>query len=184
MDGPDHLRVGDAERDAVTAALHEHFTQGRLTREELDERLTATLSAKTVGDLRAITADLPPVPGLPAGLAGSPAYTGAPTGYPDGPWSGPGGPPGSGPAGKWPAHASRPWGPPARWGPWGPVGWRRSDPRRRGPRPPLFPLVAAGLIAAAVAGFWVLKYVVLICLVVALVQLILRWRHHSRGPRW
>jgi hypothetical protein len=59
MDGPEHLRIGDAERDAVTSALHEHFAQGRLTRDELDERLSATLSAKTVGDLRPITHDLP-----------------------------------------------------------------------------------------------------------------------------
>ncbi|MFB9838987.1 DUF1707 SHOCT-like domain-containing protein, partial [Actinoallomurus acaciae] len=55
----EQLRVGDAERDEVTTALHEHFAQGRLTREELDERLTAALSARTVGDLRAITRDLP-----------------------------------------------------------------------------------------------------------------------------
>jgi hypothetical protein len=43
----EQLRVGDAERDEVTTALHEHFAQGRLTRDELDERLTATLSART-----------------------------------------------------------------------------------------------------------------------------------------
>jgi hypothetical protein len=55
----DRLRVGDAERDQVASALHEHFAQGRLTREELDERLTAALSAKTVGDLRTVTEDLP-----------------------------------------------------------------------------------------------------------------------------
>ena len=27
----EQLRVGDAERDEVTTALHEHFAQGRLT---------------------------------------------------------------------------------------------------------------------------------------------------------
>lgn len=43
----------------MTSALHEHFAQGRLTRDESDERLTATLSAKTVGDLREATRDLP-----------------------------------------------------------------------------------------------------------------------------
>jgi hypothetical protein len=53
------LRVGDAERDEVTSALHEHFAQGRLNQDELDERLTATLSARTVGDLREVTRDLP-----------------------------------------------------------------------------------------------------------------------------
>jgi uncharacterized protein DUF1707 len=57
--GSDHLRVGDAERDEVAVALHDHFAQGRLTRDELDERLEVTLSAKTAGDLREVTRDLP-----------------------------------------------------------------------------------------------------------------------------
>lgn len=57
--GPDFLRIGDAERDRMTESLHEHFAQGRLTAEELDERLSATLAAKTVGDLRAVDRDLP-----------------------------------------------------------------------------------------------------------------------------
>ncbi|MEV5748804.1 DUF1707 domain-containing protein [Actinoallomurus sp. NPDC052308] len=56
------LRIGDAERDAVASALHEHFAQGRLDREELDERLSATLAAKTVGDLRQVARDLPASP--------------------------------------------------------------------------------------------------------------------------
>lgn len=63
----EELRVGDAERDEVAAALHEHFAQGRLTRDELDERLTTALSAKTVGDLRRVTRDLPgAAPAAPA----------------------------------------------------------------------------------------------------------------------
>ncbi|MGP3956413.1 DUF1707 SHOCT-like domain-containing protein [Nonomuraea sp. 3N208] len=53
------LRIGDAEREQTMAALREHFAQGRLTHEELDERLDRTLSAKTGGDLAQITADLP-----------------------------------------------------------------------------------------------------------------------------
>lgn len=61
----DDIRIGDAERDAVTAALHEHFAAGRLDREELEERLGATLAAKTRGDLRAIVRDLPEPNGLP-----------------------------------------------------------------------------------------------------------------------
>ncbi|MFC5748742.1 DUF1707 SHOCT-like domain-containing protein [Actinomadura rugatobispora] len=61
----DDMRIGDAERDAVTAALHEHFAAGRLDREELDERLTATLAAKTQGDLKAVVRDLPGDNGLP-----------------------------------------------------------------------------------------------------------------------
>ncbi|MEU7938033.1 DUF1707 SHOCT-like domain-containing protein [Microbispora bryophytorum] len=53
------LRIGDRERDEVTRLLHDAFAQGRITREELDERLDATLSARTAEDLRRVTADLP-----------------------------------------------------------------------------------------------------------------------------
>lgn len=55
----DDLRIGDAEREQTMEALREHFAQGRLTREELDERLDQALSAKTGRDLARITADLP-----------------------------------------------------------------------------------------------------------------------------
>ncbi|MFB4314681.1 DUF1707 domain-containing protein [Actinomadura sp. 21ATH] len=65
MTRTDEMRVGDAERDAVTTALHEHFAAGRLDREELDERLGTTLAAKTQGDLKAIVRDLPGPSGLP-----------------------------------------------------------------------------------------------------------------------
>ena len=59
----DRMRVSDADRDGVTARLRDHFAEGRLTQGELDERVTAALSAKTFGELRPLTADLPgPVP--------------------------------------------------------------------------------------------------------------------------
>jgi hypothetical protein len=61
----DRMRVSDADRERVTARLREHFADGRLTSDELDERITAALNAKTFGDLRAVMADLPepsPVP--------------------------------------------------------------------------------------------------------------------------
>ncbi|MGN6677650.1 MAG: DUF1707 SHOCT-like domain-containing protein, partial [Streptosporangiaceae bacterium] len=61
----DRIRISDADRERVTARLREHFAEGRLTSEELDERISAALSAKTFGDLRKIMADLPdssPVP--------------------------------------------------------------------------------------------------------------------------
>jgi len=61
----DDLRIGDAEREAVTVALHDHFAEGRLDRAELDERLGTALAAKTRGDLRAIVRDLPGPSGLP-----------------------------------------------------------------------------------------------------------------------
>jgi Domain of unknown function (DUF1707) len=55
----DNIRVSDADRERVTSRLREHFAEGRLTSDELDERISATLSAKTFGDLRPIMADLP-----------------------------------------------------------------------------------------------------------------------------
>jgi hypothetical protein len=64
----DRMRVSDADREQVTARLREHFAEGRLSSEELDERITATLNAKTFGDLRSIMTDLPePGPTGPAG---------------------------------------------------------------------------------------------------------------------
>jgi Domain of unknown function (DUF1707) len=61
----DRIRVSDADRERVTARLREHFAEGRLTREELDERITTALSAKTFGELRRVMADLPePAPVL------------------------------------------------------------------------------------------------------------------------
>ncbi|MEV7599073.1 DUF1707 domain-containing protein [Kitasatospora sp. NPDC089797] len=55
------LRASHADRDRVVAALGVAAGDGRLTAEELDERVEAALSARTLGDLTDITADLPPV---------------------------------------------------------------------------------------------------------------------------
>jgi hypothetical protein len=38
-----NIRVGDAERDAVATQLREHYGDGRLTLDELNERLDQTL---------------------------------------------------------------------------------------------------------------------------------------------
>ena len=60
------LRVGDAERNAATDQLREHFAAGRLTFEEFIERLDSALKAKTQGDVARLMEDLPrlrtPVP--------------------------------------------------------------------------------------------------------------------------
>jgi hypothetical protein len=53
------LRIGDRERDAVTAELREHYAHGRLTLDEFNQRLDAVFGAKTQADLSRITADLP-----------------------------------------------------------------------------------------------------------------------------
>ena len=76
----DHIRVSDADRERVTARLREHFAEGRHTQDELDERLSAALNAKTFGDLRPLMADLPepvpapPRPAPPPRLAGPPPW--------------------------------------------------------------------------------------------------------------
>ena len=59
---PGQLRVGDAERERVTDLLAEHHAAGRLTMAELDERLGATLAARTRDELAAPLADLPTPP--------------------------------------------------------------------------------------------------------------------------
>ena len=53
------VRAGDADRDAAAAALGEHFAQGRLTLDELNARLDATLTATTHGELSQAARDLP-----------------------------------------------------------------------------------------------------------------------------
>jgi hypothetical protein len=56
------LRIGDAERDAVMAQLREHFVAGRLTLDELTERLDLALAAKTQRQIDSLMADLPRLP--------------------------------------------------------------------------------------------------------------------------
>ena len=53
------LRVSQAERDVVAAALARHFADGRLTVEEYEERVEAALAARTGRDLEPLLADLP-----------------------------------------------------------------------------------------------------------------------------
>ena len=60
-----HLRVSDAERQAVTDRLSEHFAAGRLDQAEFDERVSQAMNAKTRGDLSGLFADLPET-GAPA----------------------------------------------------------------------------------------------------------------------
>lgn len=53
------LRASHADRDRVVDALSAAAGDGRLTAEELDERVGAALSARTLAELAALTADLP-----------------------------------------------------------------------------------------------------------------------------
>ena len=53
------LRVSDAEREAVAERLRQATAEGRLTPEELEERLGRALGALTRGELDPVVADLP-----------------------------------------------------------------------------------------------------------------------------
>jgi fatty acid desaturase len=52
-------RIGDVDRERVAERLRTAAGEGRLTPEELEERLEAALSARTQADLAPLTADLP-----------------------------------------------------------------------------------------------------------------------------
>lgn len=56
------LRCADADREAVVAELNRHFTEGRLTLEEFDERSSQAYAARTYADLDVLTGDLPSAP--------------------------------------------------------------------------------------------------------------------------
>jgi hypothetical protein len=56
------LRIGDAERDAAMAQLREHFVAGRLSLDELTERIDLALTAKTQRQIDGLMADLPRPP--------------------------------------------------------------------------------------------------------------------------
>lgn len=70
--GPLDLRVSDSERERVAQRLRLAAGEGRLTLEELDERVEAAYTARTGSDLAVLTADLPEV-GAYASTALAPA---------------------------------------------------------------------------------------------------------------
>ena len=74
----DRIRISDADREQVAARLREHFAEGRLTQDELDERIAAAFSAKTAGDLRRVMADLPGPAPVPPSWQGPPRAAGGP----------------------------------------------------------------------------------------------------------
>ncbi len=72
-----HLRVSDAEREAATGQLAEHFAAGRLDQAEFDDRVGRAMSARTRADLNGLFADLsetgsPGFPELPRGSGSTP----------------------------------------------------------------------------------------------------------------
>lgn len=93
------MRVGDADREATAAELREHYASGRLTLEELNERLDQALAAKTRADLTACMRDLPPSPrafSTAGAQQGTGAYSGTGSSGRTGPFGSGNGPFGSG----------------------------------------------------------------------------------------
>jgi len=62
------LRASHEDRDRIVELLRMAAGDGRLTAEELDQRLEVALTARTYGELTALTSDLPAGPG-PAATA-------------------------------------------------------------------------------------------------------------------
>ena len=63
------LRVSDDDRERAASEIREHYAQGRLDAEELDERLHRAYAARTAGELAAVRADLPSPGPAPAPTA-------------------------------------------------------------------------------------------------------------------
>ena len=55
-------RASDAERDTFCAILQRHFADGRLSEEELSQRLDTAMHARSLGELYALVSDLPDLP--------------------------------------------------------------------------------------------------------------------------
>lgn len=83
------LRASDADREQYVALLQSAFLEGRLSRDEYDERMGMAYRATTYADLAPLLADLPippdDIPGppmalaLPAASSGRPVARGAPS---------------------------------------------------------------------------------------------------------
>jgi len=58
-DASPEVRASDAEREQAANALRDHLTEGRLTLDELVDRLDRVYAARTRAELEAVTRDLP-----------------------------------------------------------------------------------------------------------------------------
>lgn len=59
MDAPGHIRASDDDRERAATALRQHCAAGRLSTEELEQRLERAYAARTVGELAQLMRDLP-----------------------------------------------------------------------------------------------------------------------------
>jgi hypothetical protein len=84
---PSKMRASDADRERVANVLREAAGDGRLSMDELDERLDAVYAAKTYAELEPITNDLPDtdagyVPAMKPATTSDPArFGGIPTSH-------------------------------------------------------------------------------------------------------
>ncbi len=70
------MRASDADREVVRGVLADAYADGRLTREEYDDRLSTLYGSRTLGEMPALVSDLvppegsaiAPAPSLPADL--------------------------------------------------------------------------------------------------------------------
>jgi hypothetical protein len=92
---PGALRASHDDRDRAVEVLRVAAGDGRITAEELDERVGAALTARTYGELAALPADLPAAPGSLPLAPGAPGPTAKElvriecdtgTAHRDGPW--------------------------------------------------------------------------------------------------
>ncbi|QWF79409.1 DUF1707 SHOCT-like domain-containing protein [Amycolatopsis sp. CA-230715] len=68
------MRASNADRERFAQILHNALGEGRITVEELEERLDTVYAAKTLKDLEPVVADLPGVTATPGGAI-QPAQT-------------------------------------------------------------------------------------------------------------
>lgn len=78
MAADEWMRAADRDREEAVEILREAYAEGRLDQAELDERTDAALRARTWGELRRLTADIPP----PAPGADLPSAAVRPSGQP------------------------------------------------------------------------------------------------------
>ena len=74
--GQAYLRASTADRDNAVEVLKAGYAEGRLSKEEYEARAEQAFTARTLGDLARLTADLPGGPLAPApALPSAPART-------------------------------------------------------------------------------------------------------------
>jgi hypothetical protein len=59
------MRASDADREIVRTVLADAYADGRLTRQEYDDRLNTLYGSRTLGEVSALVSDLVPPDGAP-----------------------------------------------------------------------------------------------------------------------